>query len=165
MFSVFDLSLALHPAAHPLAGLRFLHPLSFAGFKVDGMFFDLFDDRFLLDSSFKPAKRAFYGFAFINYDKCQEHSPPLWQVFDFIQERSLKVKEKPCQNSPHFLFVKKTGSCRGRAPNSLVPDLPTRHHELAVLGVRPRHPGANLRPTLYFAGFRYLSGSSMNSQS
>jgi hypothetical protein len=93
MFSVLDLSLSLHTAAHPLACLRFFHPLSFAGLEVDGVLFDLFDDRFLLNSSLKPAKRAFQGFAFIDYDKRQEHSPPLWQVSDFIPDWQSKVKE------------------------------------------------------------------------
>jgi hypothetical protein len=69
--SVFEVFFALHPSAHALASLRFLHPLFLAGLEIDGMLLDFLDDRFLLNFSFKSAEGAFDRFAFFDDYKCQ----------------------------------------------------------------------------------------------
>jgi hypothetical protein len=68
--SVFEVFFALHPSAHALARLRFLHPLFLAGLEIDGMLLDFLDDRFLLYFSFKSSEGAFDGFAFFDDNKC-----------------------------------------------------------------------------------------------
>jgi len=67
--SVFEFSLPFQTSPHPLASLSFLHSLSFAGLKIDGVFFDLLDNGFLLDFSFEASKSALQGFSFFdNYE-------------------------------------------------------------------------------------------------
>jgi hypothetical protein len=68
---IFEVAFPLHPPPHALAGLSFLHPLSFSGLEVNGVLLDLFDDRFLLHPSLEPPESALYGFSFVNNDKSQ----------------------------------------------------------------------------------------------
>jgi len=58
--------------------------LFFAGFKVYGMFLDLFNNSFLLDFSFKPLQCNFNGFAFFYNTKCLSKSPPRILVHDLF---------------------------------------------------------------------------------
>ncbi len=57
--------------AIPLARQRFFHALALAGFQVEGMTFDFFDDVFLLYLAFEPAQCIFKRLAFLNANLCQ----------------------------------------------------------------------------------------------
>ena len=95
-WSILEFFFSLHTTPHPLAGLGFLHPLPFAGLKVDGMLLDFFDDRFLLDSSFKAFQRAFERFTFFNKDKRQTiHLLTYGKAWNLYPNRRLKSSRNP----------------------------------------------------------------------
>jgi hypothetical protein len=68
---IIQIAFPLHPPPHTLASLSFFHPLSLSGLEVHGMLLDLFDDRFLLNSTLEPPESTFQGFSVLNNDKSQ----------------------------------------------------------------------------------------------
>jgi hypothetical protein len=48
-----------HFFAQPLTSQSLFNPLLFARLQIEGMFFDVFDDIFLLDLALKAPERAF----------------------------------------------------------------------------------------------------------
>jgi hypothetical protein len=68
---ILEISLPLHPSAHSFSGLGLFHPLLLTRFKVNRVLFDLFDNGFLLDPSFKTPQGALERFSLIDNNKSQ----------------------------------------------------------------------------------------------
>ena len=64
--SIFEISVAFHATAHPLASHCLFHAFAFAGLEINGVLFDFFDNRFLLHFPLETLKGALDRFAFIN---------------------------------------------------------------------------------------------------
>jgi hypothetical protein len=55
--------------SHAFASLGIFHAAFFAGFEIDGVLLDFFDNRFLLNFPFEPLESLFDRFAVLNNDK------------------------------------------------------------------------------------------------
>ncbi len=66
---LFDIAWALLAVA--LSGKGFFGPALLAGFQIEGVTLDLFDDVFLLHFAFKTAQRALKSLAFLQMNFCQ----------------------------------------------------------------------------------------------
>jgi hypothetical protein len=65
----------------PFAGESLLGPSLVAGFQIEGMLLDIFDDVFLLDLPLEPAESAFDGLALLNFDFSHASNTPFgWRV-------------------------------------------------------------------------------------
>ncbi len=82
---IFEFPLSLQASSHALASLGIFHPSLFTGLIIDRMFFDLFDNSFLLNFALESFECVLERLSFFNNDKSQEKSPPYKTMGEFTQ--------------------------------------------------------------------------------